>query len=165
VEFHATSNFNNKSSDLLGGALHIGGMKKIADSTKAAESKGEYWETQKRLFGIRVRAARIAAGMDQTVFGERAGWGSARQSNYELGKRWPDTWDLALLRQLTGVTGDWLQFGDTRGMDSQLLEKIVLTAFDHPWVMDKYDRQDIESALLPESGALALGLRAVLAQR
>jgi len=55
--------------------------------------------------GVRIKAARLAAGLGQAELAELCGWGhnQGRISHYETGKRYPDPDDMVLLENALGL--------------------------------------------------------------
>lgn len=62
--------------------------------------------------GLRIRAAREYAGMDQAELAERAGIARGTISAAERGHRTPQRASLTLIAFATGVDPDWLRTGE-----------------------------------------------------
>lgn len=84
-------------------------------------------ETDLRVaFGRRLVAARTAAGYPkQSAFADELGITSPRLSQWEAGKRTPDMFYLGKIVTITGVTLDWLFFGNPAGMTYATLERLA----------------------------------------
>jgi transcriptional regulator with XRE-family HTH domain len=69
-----------------------------------------------RDIGLRVAAARIAAGMSQADLCKMAGLASSMVSQWERGKHRPSLDQIAPLLPLLEVSLDYLFLGETRGL-------------------------------------------------
>ena len=76
-------------------------------------------------FGQRLIAARKAAGfVKQNAFATELGISSSRLSQWEAGRRTPDMFYLGKIITITGVTLDWLYFGNPSGMPYGIIQKL-----------------------------------------
>lgn len=75
--------------------------------------------------GRRLRAARLALGMEQSAFASRAGIPYNTYNNYESGVSRPRV-DFALaLRNIYGITLDWIYCGDASSLPARLIDAMV----------------------------------------
>ncbi|MEN3950268.1 helix-turn-helix transcriptional regulator [Iodidimonas sp. SYSU 1G8] len=76
-------------------------------------------------FGVRLHVARRAAGFSrQTSFASALGVSPSRLSQWERGKRMPDMIYLGKICTITGVTLDWLYFGNAASMPYGMMQRI-----------------------------------------
>jgi len=77
-------------------------------------------------FGKRLVAARKIAGFTrQSAFARELGVTSPRLSQWESGRRMPDMLYLGKIVTITGVTLDWLYFGNPAGMAYATVQSLV----------------------------------------
>lgn len=88
----------------------------------------EYTPSHEHLaFAMRLRAARKLQGLTQTELAKLLGVSLPRYHAWEKSIATPNS--LALYHELCrnlNVTMDWLFFGDTRGLDFDISEKLTL---------------------------------------
>lgn len=73
----------------------------------------------------RLRVLRIALGIEtQAAFAKRYGFGITQWNNFENGSQLSIAAAIRLVRQIHGLSLDWLYLGNTSAMASGLLRKI-----------------------------------------
>ena len=78
-------------------------------------------EEWKRQVGQRLRAVRVAAGYKTArEFAQRIDVGESAYTNWERGERLIEPEDLRKVRDLTGVTSDYIYYGDPSGLPARL---------------------------------------------
>lgn len=78
-----------------------------------------------RAIGARLRAARLALGLTQKDLYEPLGVKAATWNHWESGKRMPDPLVMAKLKEMYGITLDWIYSGDPSALPFSLA-KVVL---------------------------------------
>ncbi|MBB3996900.1 helix-turn-helix transcriptional regulator [Aureimonas pseudogalii] len=81
-------------------------------------------DTDIRAIGQRLIQTRAALGMSQADFARFLDFSTAALSNYETGLRRPNLDQAFVIVRRTGVTLDWIYFGDRSGLPLRLAEKI-----------------------------------------
>ena len=100
-------------------------------ATKAG-AKGD-WEMDKADMGRRLLRLRVARGkmevppiqFTQTAFAKRAGLSQGAYANYEIGARQPEIAALAQIKDVYGVTLDWLLLGDDSALPFGIIDKLA----------------------------------------
>ncbi len=88
------------------------------------EKRSEEW---KRQVGQRLRAVRTAAGFETArAFARKLGVEENTLTSWERGLRLIEPEDLAAVRQLTGVTSDYIYYGDSSGLPPELIESLEI---------------------------------------
>jgi len=77
------------------------------------------------LMGQRLLWVREALGLNQTDMARLVGLTQTAWSSYELGKRWPDQFELPKIIAKLKITRDYLMEGDLSGIDRALAAKIA----------------------------------------
>ena len=81
-------------------------------------------ETNYKKVGRRLAAVRLAMGMKQNEFARLIGVSEQNMNNYETGRSRPRV-DIAFrICQKTGITLDWIYFGDPAGLPQRLTKLI-----------------------------------------
>ena len=81
----------------------------------------------KRQVGQRLRAVRIAAGYESArEFARRIGVGENAYTNWERGDRLIEPEDLGKVRDLTGVTSDYIYYDDPSALPADLASALRL---------------------------------------
>lgn len=76
--------------------------------------------------GERLRRARIAAGYtNMRRFAENTGTDEDNLGNWELGRAVVPAWYIQRLKEVFGITHDWVYGGDLSSLRGQLLEKLM----------------------------------------
>lgn len=77
------------------------------------------------VIGERLRIARLAMGYeDQVAFALRCGVSSQAWNNWERGRQPPSLDQASRIRARTGLTTDFIYYGDLRGLAQDLADKI-----------------------------------------
>jgi transcriptional regulator with XRE-family HTH domain len=84
------------------------------------------------LMGQRLLWVREALGLNQTDMARRVGLTQTAWSLYELGKRWPDQFELPRILAKLGITREFLMGGDLSGLDRDVAIRI---AAHHPEII------------------------------
>jgi transcriptional regulator with XRE-family HTH domain len=83
----------------------------------------------KNLVGKRLKAARLASGIERKEFVTRLGIGFADWNNYEDARMLVPPLSAGKLVELVpGLTLDWIYLGRTNGLDPDLHGKLVAAA-------------------------------------
>lgn len=80
-----------------------------------------------RAIGARLRAVRLALGLTQKDLYEPLGVKAATWNHWESGKRLPDPLVMAKLKEMHGISMDWIYAGDPSALPFSLA-KIMLRA-------------------------------------
>ena len=84
-------------------------------------------ETRKRDVGGRLRAVRTAAGFATArEFAKRLGVEQNTLTSWERGLRLIEPEDLDGVRRLTGITSDYIYYGDSTGLPPATIERLKL---------------------------------------
>lgn len=78
-----------------------------------------------KLLGDRLRAARLALGLTQKKLYEPLGVKAATWNHWESGKRLPDPLVMVKLKELHGITLDWIYAGDASALPFSLARTLV----------------------------------------
>lgn len=81
-----------------------------------------------KVIGARLRAARLALGLTQKDLYEPLGVKAATWNHWESGKRLPDPLVMAKLRDLHGITMDWIYSGDASALPFALAKAVLRAA-------------------------------------
>lgn len=87
---------------------------------------GAHVSTDRRAIGARITLLREALNKTQSEFARMLGKSQQLVSNYERGHRRPELDEAFVIVRKTGVTLDWIYFGDRAGLSvriSDLLDK------------------------------------------
>lgn len=77
------------------------------------------------VIGPRLRAIRLAAGYErQEAFAAICDISPQAWNNYERGRQTPRIDQLSKIRQATGVTADFILYGDPRGLTVEMADRI-----------------------------------------
>ncbi len=75
-----------------------------------------------------MRAVRVAAGYKTARgFAQKIGVGENAYTNWERGERLVEPEDLRKVRDLTGVTSDYIYYGDPSGLPARLARALKAT--------------------------------------
>ncbi len=77
-----------------------------------------------KAIGARLRAARLALGLTQKDLYEPLGVKAATWNHWESGKRLPDPLVMAKLKEMHGITTDWIYAGDPSALPFSLAKVI-----------------------------------------
>ena len=80
-----------------------------------------------RAIGARLRAVRLALGLTQKDLYEPLGVKAATWNHWESGKRLPDPLVMVKLKEMHGISMDWIYAGDPSALPFSLA-KIMLRA-------------------------------------
>jgi len=80
-----------------------------------------------KTIGARLRAARLALGLTQKDLYEPLGVKPATWNHWESGKRLPDPLVMTKLKEMHGITMDWIYAGDASALPFSLA-RVVLRA-------------------------------------
>ncbi|CAA7615662.1 helix-turn-helix transcriptional regulator [Magnetospirillum sp. UT-4] len=78
--------------------------------------------------GARLRAARLALGLSQKDLYEPLDVKAATWNHWESGKRLPDPMVMARLKELHGITTDWIYAGDASALPFALARTLMKAA-------------------------------------
>lgn len=81
-----------------------------------------------KAIGNRLRAARLALGLTQKDMYEPLGVKAATWNHWESGKRLPDPLVMARLKELHGITTDWIFTGDGAALPFSLARTLLKAA-------------------------------------
>lgn len=81
-----------------------------------------------KIIGNRLRAARLALGLTQKELYEPLGVKAATWNHWESGKRLPDPLMMAKLKELHGITTDWIYAGDSSALPFSLARNLLRAA-------------------------------------
>ena len=81
-----------------------------------------------KAIGGRLRAARLALGLTQKDLYEPLGVKAATWNHWESGKRLPDPLVMARLKDLHGITMDWIYAGDASALPFALAKAVLRAA-------------------------------------
>ncbi|MGR0184096.1 helix-turn-helix domain-containing protein [Azospirillum aestuarii] len=81
-----------------------------------------------KAIGNRLRAARLALGLTQKDLYEPLGVKAATWNHWESGKRLPDPLVMARLKELHGITTDWIFTGDGAALPFSLARTLLKAA-------------------------------------
>lgn len=78
-----------------------------------------------KAIGARLRAARLALGLTQKDLYEPLGVKAATWNHWESGKRLPDPLVMARLKEMHGITTDWVYAGDASALPFSLAKAVL----------------------------------------
>ncbi len=78
--------------------------------------------------GARLKAARLALGLNQKDLYESLDVKAAAWNHWETGKRMPDPVKMFQLYQLHGITLEWIYGGDPRGLPFGVAQELLKEA-------------------------------------
>lgn len=81
-----------------------------------------------KFIGARLRAARLALGLTQKDLYEPLGVKAATWNHWESGKRLPDPLVMAKLKEMHGITMDWIYAGDASSLPFSLAKAVLKAA-------------------------------------
>lgn len=95
------------------------------------------------IVGRRLRMARMAAGFRfAKEFAEKLDIDQNSYTPYERGVAYPPVHKLTLIKQLTGITMDWLFLGDTANLPVRVLEALEKEADRRGLAIDGCRREE-----------------------